>query len=435
MHSARLVPVSAAVVGVFAALLTFASIAQASTVVVVPADMATSTAQLVGSPQKWFFYNDETDSIDNTLGSFVTGPGTPLAGTGSAQISVTGTQRRNLATYQFSGVPLSAITTLKFATYNPSAGNGGSATRSAYLQFNADFNGTDTWQRRLVYLPSDNGSIVQNTWKEWDAVAGGNAKWRYSGATWPVDGLPGTTLKTWSQIIAQYPGIRIRVTDSWLGIRVGEPYADGYTENIDKFSFATANNSVVYDFELVAPPPPPPTNPTTLDQCKNNGWAAFGFKNQGLCNQFVNTGKDSRNSSAPGLRSQSAAAVQALLHTADRGGPTGQEVRDIAWDQAFSAERMGHAMTEVESRGGFMTILFGSDYKNIGQIRSELVVAQNTIDRLQKAMDKATDPIVKAELAAQITEMQTTASSTQAFVDEHEGKFSLLGWLVRLLDK
>lgn len=30
------------------------------------------------------------------------------------------------------------------------------------------------------------------------------------------------------------------------------------------------------------------------DDCKNGGYAAFGFRNQGLCIQYVNTGKDSR---------------------------------------------------------------------------------------------------------------------------------------------
>ena len=37
-----------------------------------------------------------------------------------------------------------------------------------------------------------------------------------------------------------------------------------------------------------------PANPTTVDQCKKGGWAQYGFRNQGLCIQFVNTGKDSR---------------------------------------------------------------------------------------------------------------------------------------------
>lgn len=35
-------------------------------------------------------------------------------------------------------------------------------------------------------------------------------------------------------------------------------------------------------------------DPTTKDQCKKGGWEAFGFKNQGQCVRFVETGKDSR---------------------------------------------------------------------------------------------------------------------------------------------
>ena len=37
-----------------------------------------------------------------------------------------------------------------------------------------------------------------------------------------------------------------------------------------------------------------PTDPTTKNQCKKEGWKDFGFKNQGQCIQFVNTGKDKR---------------------------------------------------------------------------------------------------------------------------------------------
>ncbi|MBS1793305.1 MAG: hypothetical protein JSS81_05595 [Acidobacteria bacterium] len=222
------------------------------------------------SAQGWVFYNDETDKIDPTLGKFVTGPGTAPLGTGGVQISVSGTQRRNLATYQFSGTPLANITTLKFSTYNPSAGNGGSADRSGYLNFNVDFNGSDTWQRRLIYVPSQNGTVVQNTWQEWDAINGGAALWSYSGPAWPIGvgggGEPGTTLKTWSQVLSQYPGVRIRVTDSFLGIRVGEPYADGYTENIDAFKFGTGAGTTFFDFEPAAALTlTPNASPTALD--------------------------------------------------------------------------------------------------------------------------------------------------------------------------
>lgn len=37
-----------------------------------------------------------------------------------------------------------------------------------------------------------------------------------------------------------------------------------------------------------------PANPTEVGQCKKGGWEQFGFRNQGLCIQYVNTGKDSR---------------------------------------------------------------------------------------------------------------------------------------------
>lgn len=36
-------------------------------------------------------------------------------------------------------------------------------------------------------------------------------------------------------------------------------------------------------------------DPATKDDCKQGGFADFGFKNQGQCIQFVNTGKDSRD--------------------------------------------------------------------------------------------------------------------------------------------
>jgi hypothetical protein len=206
-------------------------------------------------PNGWLFYNDETDMSDPSLGSFVAGPASPLHGAGSAQISVTDSQRRSLATYQFAGTPLADITALSFRTYNPSSGNGGSATRSAYLNFNVDFDGSDTWQRRLIFVPKINGTVLQNTWQEWDAISGGNAKWSLSGGNWPGTATPGSTLRTWDDILLSYPGVRMRVTDAHLGLRVGEPYADGYTENIDSFTFGTVAGTTIFDFEPDLAPP------------------------------------------------------------------------------------------------------------------------------------------------------------------------------------
>jgi len=50
-------------------------------------------------------------------------------------------------------------------------------------------------------------------------------------------------------ILQCYPNSRILPGDSFLGIRVGEPYPDGYTENIDAFKFGTSAGTNAFDFE------------------------------------------------------------------------------------------------------------------------------------------------------------------------------------------
>lgn len=187
----------------------------------------------------WFGYNDENDQKDDGLLSFVDGPGNPPHGDGSVQMTVSGTQRRNVATYQFTGTKLSDISQLKFTTYNASATNDAGPDASGYLHFNVDFNGSDTWQRRLVFVPSTNGTVKADKWQEWDAIGNGSGKWLLSGGVWPVDNLPNTTAKTWEDILDQYPQVRIRVTDAFLGIRVGEPYPDGFTGNVGSLTFGT----------------------------------------------------------------------------------------------------------------------------------------------------------------------------------------------------
>ncbi|HVY36198.1 MAG TPA: peptidoglycan-binding domain-containing protein [Candidatus Paceibacterota bacterium] len=254
------------------------------TIVVKDADLATNLTDVGNDPTKWFFYNDENDQIDDSLGSFVDGPATAPLGNGSAQISVTGNERRNLATYQFAGVKLSDITTLKFSTYNPSAGNGGSANRSAYINFNVDFDGTDLWQKRLAFVPDQNGTVIQNSWQAWDAINSGNALWCWSGMTgcggsassWPTQtGTPfansSAQYQTWSDILAAYPNIRVRVSDPWFGMRVGEPYPDGYTEDIDAFVIGidsgSGTDTKTFDFE---PTDEQKTVDTVLPQCSDD---------------------------------------------------------------------------------------------------------------------------------------------------------------------
>lgn len=53
-------------------------------------------------------------------------------------------------------------------------------------------------------------------------------------------------------------------------------------------------SQTVHEVLLSPQPPPQPANPTTKEQCFREGWRPFGFRNQGQCVRFVETGKDSR---------------------------------------------------------------------------------------------------------------------------------------------
>jgi hypothetical protein len=237
-----------------------------STVTVTQSNLETSTdrfALALAGPSTWFFYNDGNDTINNSIGSLVFGPGNPPAGDGSAQMTVSGTQRYNLATYQFKNVRLADVDAMNYTTYSQAAGNGYGPNAAPYMQFNIDFNDSDAWQSRLVFLPKDNGTVTADTWQTWDVINGGSAKWRYSGSTWPaplagpnigITGVSGTTTKTWNQLLIDYPSIQTRSTDSWLGFRVGEPYNGGFTGNIDNFMIDYNGNKTTFDFESEVDP-------------------------------------------------------------------------------------------------------------------------------------------------------------------------------------
>ncbi|HMM62114.1 MAG TPA: hypothetical protein PKC86_00990 [Candidatus Saccharibacteria bacterium] len=240
------------------------AVSTSSTVIVTQNDLASTP---LAGLSKWFMYNDSNDTIDNSLGSFVPGPSTPLSGVGSVQftLGVYPNDRKNIATYQFGGTKLVDITNMSYVADSKS-GNG--PNQSPFLNFNIDFDGTDSWQNRLVYVPSANGLVPQDTWNTFDTINGGNALWTWSkyysnGNKWP-DGNT-NQYRTLNDIIAQWPGARIRVSDPWLGVRVGNPGPTGYTGSVDSFTFGTAAGTTKYDFE-----PTPTAVPTGITFVKDS---------------------------------------------------------------------------------------------------------------------------------------------------------------------
>ncbi len=141
------------------------------------------------------------------------------------------------------------------------------------------------------------------------------------------------------------------------------------------------------------------------------------------------------NASSQEHRSDISKVVAGLTRIAGQAQNIGQEVSQIAKEQEDSINKVGDAMDVIEARSGFKTFLIGTDYKNIGIIRSELVKTQNAIDRLTKAVARATSADVKTALEKQIADLEASKLKVETFVNSHESQFSIFGWFVKLFNK
>jgi hypothetical protein len=319
--------------------LYFTHAASSKTVVVTAADLdnTSSDPAVVAADglNKWFMYNDTNDTIDNTLGSFVVGPGTPPHGRGSIQFTLGASpyDRKNIATYQFSGTPLASITQMSFSAYSHSGVAG--STESPYLNFNIDFSGSSSaFDGRLVYVPSANGPVSQDTWNTFDTINGGNALWTWShyashGNTWE-DGNT-SQYRTWNDILHTWPHARLLPVGGWLGIRVGEPGPANYTANVDSFTLGTAAGTTTFDFE----PPVLTAQPVTATEgTAFNGTVATGYVTPGFTGPFsvtIDWGDGTTPSNGTGIVSGNTLTVNGSHTYAEEGSyPLTIKVTDVS---------------------------------------------------------------------------------------------------------
>ncbi len=207
----------------------------------------------------WFFFNEGS----NGSGYFVNGPGTPPAGRGSALLTVDGTGRESIATGLFNGQSLSAISQLKYSTYQVVSG---SPNETPALEFDVDYDATDSstaYQGRLVYVPSAAFTVLPRVWQTWDTMTGGAWYSSASGSSAfrPIVGgvaqanppCTQASFCTWATVLADYPNARIRPTignvPGLLMVRAGGPVTGGLVAATDNVIFGLGSNVLESNFE------------------------------------------------------------------------------------------------------------------------------------------------------------------------------------------
>lgn len=127
--------------------------------------------------------------------------------------------------------------------------------------------------------------------------------------------------------------------------------------------------------------------------------------------------------------------VQSLLAVADRESGIGQELRNIAKEQSDIKDRASDLINAVENRNKVKTFFIGTSYKNLGELRSQMVQTRNQIEQLKRLSEKTENEGDKTELQNQIQALELEQTNINNFITQNESKFSLFGWVVKLFRK
>ncbi|MCB0046451.1 MAG: right-handed parallel beta-helix repeat-containing protein [Caldilineaceae bacterium] len=224
-----------------------------------PLSQTTTTVVMPGFMGEWEIGEENTSGGS---GSFVSGPATAPAGTGSFQMEVPASNNGYIimlggfnVTDMYEDKRFADLTNLSYAAYK-SAGN---AIHMPTLQIAVDYDDSDGvggWQGRLVYEPYYAGDPTPTgSWTTYDATTG--AGW-WSTGTPQVNFNPGTkycteaSTCTLAELVGHYPNLVVSTYATQVGFKVGSGNP-GLIANVDNFHIAFSGGpDDTYDFDPCA---------------------------------------------------------------------------------------------------------------------------------------------------------------------------------------
>ena len=127
-------------------------------------------------------------------------------------------------------------------------------------------------------------------------------------------------------------------------------------------------------------------------------------------------------------------AVQNLSRVTERNNnpEIGEQIRSMVQNHERVQTRTETALRQMSQRNKALKFLIGPDYKNAGQVRSDVVSLRGDIGKLEQIKDDALPADVE-DIQGAIDELQVEAGGLETQLTEQLSGFSLFGWLVKLL--
>ncbi|MFA6183805.1 MAG: hypothetical protein WC682_01745 [Parcubacteria group bacterium] len=112
-----------------------------------------------------------------------------------------------------------------------------------------------------------------------------------------------------------------------------------------------------------------------------------------------------------------------------------KQISEVVSEQKISQETIANAISGVEEEGSTKKFFFGPDYKNLGQLRSELVQNRNQIRKLTQSIGALTQSGEDVTmLQAQLATLTQERERIKNIVVDNQETFSLLGWFSRYIN-
>ncbi|MDO8340441.1 MAG: hypothetical protein Q7T59_00525, partial [Candidatus Woesebacteria bacterium] len=108
------------------------------------------------------------------------------------------------------------------------------------------------------------------------------------------------------------------------------------------------------------------------------------------------------------------------------------EVEDIKDEQVDADTEIDNSLNDMKARPSIVKFIMGPDYKNAGQVRSQIVQLRNQIEKLTRLKDKLSTTNV-ATIDETIASLNSDLYDIELKLSEQLKGFSLLGWLSKLL--
>lgn len=227
-----------------------------------------------GNSDGWQFNNaDANGTVGNNptgVGGFVSGPGTPPLGSGSAQLATgNGTSGGDgveiLSNGSYAGISLSSLTALTYSTYVTQ--NNGS--QFPYIQLEIAYGLSNTLYDQLFFEPPyqngtynnrlpNQGNTQLDTWQSWNALTGG--WWDNNGNCNPGSGVETLAACTSSfvdpKIVNTFGSAGVLTGIGGLQIDTGFGSAtDQFNGYVDALTVGISGTNTTYNFEPAAPEP------------------------------------------------------------------------------------------------------------------------------------------------------------------------------------